>query len=126
MTEINSIKHKLKKQNIRFIRYIWTDNAGLIRSKAVHVRFIQDYLQSGVGIAKAQQAVPIMFDAPSPNSGLTPVGEVYLKPDWSTLTSLPYAPGHARVFTDIYEGKASWTHCPTTFLVRIIKEAKRI
>jgi glutamine synthetase len=50
-------------------------------------------MQHAVGISEAQQAVPVMFDAPSEGSVLGPVGEVRLPPDVTTVVMLPYAPG---------------------------------
>jgi glutamine synthetase len=116
----------VRTHQIRYVRFIWCDNAGLIRAKAVHTAFLEDYLEgAGVGIAAAQQALPVMMDALASGSGLTPAGEVHMRADWSTFTPLPYAPGHARVFTDIYEGDAPWPHCPRSFLRRMIERAGR-
>src|SRR3989344_1777382 len=120
--QLAKIKKQIKSQNIQFVRFLWCDNAGIIRCKAVSTRYIQDYLQ-GVSIAAAQQALPVMYDAPSAGSGLTPVGEVYMQADWSTFTQLPYSLTHARVLTDIYEGKNPWRHCPRSFLRRTIQKA---
>lgn len=116
----------IRTHQIRYVRFIWCDNAGLVRAKAVHTAFLEDYLEgAGVGIAAAQQALPVMMDALAPGSGLTPAGEVHMRADWSTFTPLPYAPGHARVLTDIYEGDAPWPHCPRSFLRRMIERAGR-
>lgn len=114
---------EIKKNNIQFIRFLWCDNAGIIRAKAIHVKFLSDYLNNGVGIASAQQALPVMYDAPVPNSGLTPAGEVFMRADWSTFKSLPYSQGQARVFTDIFDKGKPWTYCPRSFLKQVIKKA---
>lgn len=92
----------LGSDKVRFIRILWCDNANIIRAKAVHgTAFDSTCRQHGVGISVAQQAVPVMFDAPSAGSGLGPVGEVRLVPDLTTAVLLPYAPGHARVMGDM-------------------------
>lgn len=120
----NEIRAAIRSHGIRYVRFLWCDNAGLIRAKAVHTAFLEDYLEgAGVGIAAAQQAVPVMVDALASGSGLTPAGEVHMRADWSTFTLLPYAPGHARVLTDIHEGEAPWPHCPRSFLRRMIEWA---
>lgn len=120
------IQAAIRTHSLRYVRFVWCDNAGLIRAKAVHVASLEDYLQgAGVGIAAAQQALPVMYDALAPGSGLTPAGEVHMRADWDTFTPLPYAPGHARVFTDIYEGDRPWAHCPRSFLRRMIAQAQR-
>jgi glutamine synthetase len=66
-----------------------------------------------------------MADAPIKESGLGPVGEVRLVPDWSTFTPLPYAPGHARVMGDMVRQGRPWAYCPRYFLKRMIAEAAK-
>ena len=121
-SEILDIIHQ---RNIRFVRFIWCDNANVIRAKAVRTMFIESYLSGeGVGIAAAQQALPVMYDALSLGSGLTPAGEVHMRADWCTFAPLPYAESHARVLTDIYDGDRPWDHCPRSFLRRMIAQAE--
>jgi glutamine synthetase len=110
----------LKSQGIRLVRVAYCDNANLIRAKAVPAERLAAYGESGVGFSVAQQALPVMYDAVIPESGLGPVGEVWLVPDMSTLTPLPYAPGAAVVLGDFVtrEGRP-WDHCPRTFLKRV-------
>ena len=121
---LNAVLSAIQTQDIRYVRFIWCDNAGLIRAKAVHTSFLDSFLAGdGVGIAAAQQALPVMYDAPASGSGLTPAGEVHMRADWTTFTPLPYAPGHARVLTDIYDGEQPWGHCPRSFLRRVIARA---
>jgi glutamine synthetase len=125
----------IRAAGIRYVRFNWSDNAGLIRAKAVHTTFIKEtyagdtYAEdaaagSRIGLTPASQALPVMYDAPSPGSGLSATGEVHLCPDWATLCLLPYAPGHARVLCDIYDGDQPWRHCPRGFLRRIIARAE--
>lgn len=121
---IDNVLAGIETHDIQWVRFIWCDNANLIRAKAVHTGFLDDFLAGdGVGIAAAQQALPVMADAPAAGSGLTPAGEVHMRADWSTFTPLPYAPGHARVFTDIYERDEPWGHCPRAVLRRAITQA---
>lgn len=68
----------------------------------------------------AQQAIPVMYDAVAPESGLGPVGEVWLVPDWDSLATLPYALGHARVMGDMIKDGVAWALCPHSFLKRMI------
>ena len=128
MTENNKFK-KLKKSleeaGINFVRIVWCDNANIIRGKAVHVEMLSHYFEYGVGITAAQQAFPVMYDAVIAETGLSPVGEIRLIPDWSSLSSLPYAPGHARVMGNMVLNGNPWALCPRNFLVRMISAAKR-
>jgi glutamine synthetase len=117
----------LASDKVRFIRIVWCDNANIIRAKAVHrTSFTPSCMQYGVGISEAQQAVPVMFDAPSGGSGLGPVGEVRLVPDLNTAVLLPYAPGHARVMGDMMKDGRPWPFCPRDFLKRMISAASQM
>src|SRR2546422_8098592 len=107
---------RLDEAAIRWVRIAWGDHAGLIRAEAAHRRLLDDGLPEGVGITVAQQALPVMFDAVAPDSGLGPIGEARLIPDWSTLALLPWAPGHAQVMGDMMVDGAAWEHCPREYL----------
>ena len=115
----------LEKNKIRFVRILWCDNANIIRGKAVHRSRLSHYLSDGVGIAQAQQALPVMMDAIVAGTGLGPVGEVRLVPDWTTITPLPYAAGHARVMANMIHEGLPWSFCPRSFLQRMIALATK-
>ena len=123
-TRGESFKQTLKEGGIKFVRILWCDNANVIRAKAVHIDYLDDFIQNGVGITMAQQALPVMYDRVVPESGLGPVGEVRLMPDWSTMTLLPYAQGHAQVLSDmiISETGKVWEHCPRGFLRKQVQK----
>src|SRR5262245_37760355 len=87
---------------LKFVRLVWCDNANVIRAKAVHASVLGHYLDEGVGITVGQQALPVLYDAVIPETGLGPVGEARLIPDWPTLTPLPHAPGQARALADMH------------------------
>jgi len=114
----------LKNAGVQFIRVLWCDNANIIRGKAFHISVFEEHREHGIGISMAQQAIPAMYDAVAPNSGLGPVGEVWLVPDWSTLRVLPYAPTHARVMGDMVHQALPWSFCPRSFLRRMIAAAQ--
>lgn len=115
------LKH-LKKNNVKFIRIIWCDNANIIRAKSVHVNYLKDALSTGVKIAEAQMAIPVMYDAVVPGSRLTPVGEVTLIPDINTLKILPFARGQASMIGDMKTLGVftPWEHCPREYLKKQI------
>ncbi len=122
--DVDAGRAAIRAAGIRYVRLNWSDNAGLIRAKAVHTAFIED-VRAGprVGLTPAAQALPVMYDAPSPGSGLSATGEVHLCPDWETFCPLPYAAGHARVLADIYDGDHPWSQCPRGFLKRMVSRA---
>ncbi|MDJ0702155.1 MAG: glutamine synthetase family protein [Leptolyngbyaceae cyanobacterium MO_188.B28] len=119
----DSIPESLQKQGVKFVRVLWCDNANVIRGKAIHIGALSRHIKYGVSLSAAQQAIPVMYDAVAPGSGLGPVGEVWLTPDWSTLTVLPYAPSHARVLGDMAKDGEPWPWCSRQFLKRMIQAA---
>jgi glutamine synthetase len=121
---LQRLKQQIKDQKIRFVRVLWCDNANVIRGKAFHTDFLEEHQIHGVSISQAQQAIPVMYDAVVPESGLTPVGEAWLAPDWSTFQPLPYAPGHARVMGNMISQGEPWSLCPRGFLQRVIAAAE--
>ncbi|MCP4626932.1 MAG: glutamine synthetase [bacterium] len=122
-----ALKQTLKDAGIKFVRILWCDNANVIRAKAAHIDYLEEYIDNGVGIAAAQMALPVMHDSVVAETGLGPVGEVRLMPDWSTLTTLPFARGHAQVLSDmvISETGKVWEHCPRGFLKRQVRELEK-
>jgi glutamine synthetase len=120
------VNKTIEDRDIKFVRILWCDNANIIRAKAVHSQMLPHYWEDGVGISPGLQALPVMFDSVLGSSGLTPVGNVQLVPDWETFTPLPYSPGHARVFSYMMMDGTTWNLCPRGFLVRMIEEAKKV
>jgi glutamine synthetase len=112
---IATVQRLLRAADVRVVRYLWCDNANRVRTKATHVDDTPS-LRDGIALTLASQAVPVMYDAVVPGSGLTPVGEAVLRPDWETLAVLPFAPGQAHVMCDLVLDGEPWEHCPRAFL----------
>ena len=113
----------LESAGVKFLRITFCDNANVIRAKAIHLGILAENLEYPMGISVAQQGVPVMYDTVIKTSGLSPVGEAWSKPDWSTLRVLPYAPTHARVICDLSHNGQPWSLCPRQFLQRAIAAA---
>ncbi|MFC4456238.1 glutamine synthetase family protein [Deinococcus sonorensis] len=109
----------LNAEGIRYLRVLWSDNANVIRARAVRTTQLPG---TQVSISAGQLALPVMQDSVVPGAGLGPVGEAQLMPDWSTLRRLPYAPGEAQVLGDLWQDGQPWAHCPRTFLKRQIQQ----
>jgi glutamine synthetase len=84
---------------IKLVRFLYCDNGGVVRGKAVHVERLADRMRTGVGITLAMQAMNSL-DQLQPVDGMGPVGEVRLVPDPDTFTVLPYAPHTAALLAD--------------------------
>lgn len=123
---VDDIVRKAESAGTRLVRVAYCDNANLIRAKATPVEGLAQVAQWGIGFSVAQQALPVMYDTVLPDSGLTPVGEVWLVPDPGTFTPLPYSPGSALVFGNFRrDDGGAWEHCPRSTLERMVTEAGR-
>jgi glutamine synthetase len=111
--------------DMNMLRILWCDNANIIRAKAVHINASNAHLSDFyVGISEAMQALPVMYDAPVRETGLSPVGEVHLTADLASFMPLPYAPGHGRAMGDMLKNGKPWAYCPRNFLKKMEAEAR--
>ncbi len=115
-----SVLDAARRAKVRLVRFLYTDNGGIIRGKASHVDGLAQRLTDGIGLTVAMQAMN-MLDQLQPVEGMGPVGEIRLVPDASTFTVLPYAPHAAAMTVDMrtLDG-APWAACPRDFLKRQI------
>ncbi len=84
---------------VRLVRFLYCDNGGVVRGKAVSVEQLASRLHTGVGLTVAMQAMNSL-DQLQPVEGMGPVGEIRLVPDPATFTILPYAPRSAAMLVD--------------------------
>ena len=115
--------------DIDLLRYLWVDNANVIRSKAVYLPPLREALTADAGtldravqISQAQFALPVTGDSVVVATGLLPTHDVTLVPDWHSLRALPYAPRCAAVACDIYDGESPGAG-PRGFLRRMSRRA---
>jgi len=137
---INRLKiaDALNKEDLKFLRVLWCDNANVIRTKAIHLPSLKQQLSDDGNVEKrceelltgiersltnsiALQALPVIYDGPVPEAELEPVKEIRLVPDWSTLVMLPYARGHAQVMGNLMIDKSPWELCPRELLRRAVR-----
>jgi glutamine synthetase len=104
-----------------WVRFVFVDHAGIPKCKAVHRDAFETRARAGVGLAKGVLALD-PSGALHPASGLSPVGEVRLVPDLSTLTPLPFARGQAMVSCDMMEpdARTPWEGCPRGALRKVL------
>jgi glutamine synthetase len=104
-----------------WVRFVFVDHAGIPKTKAVHRDAFARRASVGVGLAKGVLALD-PSGALHPASGLSPVGEVRLVPDLSSLIPLPFAHGQAMVCCDMTEpdARTPWDGCPRGALRRVL------
>src|ERR687884_1791941 len=108
-------------EDIVWVRFTFVDHAGIPKTKAVYRDSFARRAGAGVGLAKGVLALD-PSGALHPASGLSPVGEVRLLPDLSSLTPLPFARGQAMVCCDMTEpdARTPWDGCPRGALRRVL------
>jgi glutamine synthetase len=116
---------KVEALDIRLIRYLYCDLAGVIRGKTVHASQFPKKISEGVGLTRAQNAVNL-FEELVPVEGMEPVGEVRIIPDPETFTILPWVDRTAGMFSDLLEQDGSeWGGCTRSVLKRAIDFAAK-
>jgi glutamine synthetase len=115
-------ENAMRPEDILWVRFVFVDHAGIPKAKAVHRDAFAARARAGVGLAKGVLALD-PSGALHPSSGLSPVGEVRLVPDLSSLTPLPFARGQAMVCCDMTEpdGHTPWDGCPRGVLRRVLE-----
>jgi glutamine synthetase len=119
----DEVVQKARENSVRFIRFLYCDNAGIIRGKAVHIDVLADRLRNGVGMPIAIQALN-MLDQLQPIENLGPVGEIRLMPDTATFHMLPYVPHQAALTSNLVDAEgAPWPLDPRSLLDYHIQRA---
>lgn len=114
---------RVRAEGVRQVRFLYCDNANIVRGKAAHAGALADFIEDGIGLTVAMQAF-CLTEHLAPGSALGPVGEVRLVPDPATFAILPYAFGEARMLCDMLtlDGQL-WEVCPRSFLKRMAARA---
>jgi len=114
---------RVRMANVRRVRFLYCDNANIIRGKSAHAGALADFIEAGIGLTVAMQGF-CLTEHLAPGSALGPVGEVRLVPDPETFAVLPYAPAEARLLCDMrtLDGEP-WDICPRSFLKRMAARA---
>jgi glutamine synthetase len=118
------VAQRARDAGLQLIRFLYTDNGGIIRGKSTHVSSLENRITDGIGLTVAMQAMN-MLDQLASVEGMGPVGEIRLTPDPATFRVLPYAPRQGAMTVDMIKLDGEpWEACPRTFLKRQVQVAK--
>lgn len=121
---IDQVVQRAKDADARLIRFLYTDNGGIIRGKSTYITGLRHRITDGIGLTVAMQAM-CMLDQLAPVDGMGPVGEIRLTPDPATFRILPYAANAAAMTVDMLKLDGEpWEACPRSFLKRQIQAGK--
>ncbi len=113
----SDIKNQINKNNIQFVRLVFTDIFGFAKNITIHIDELDKAIDG-----------ELMFDGSSID-GFARVEEsdMYLKPDLDTFQVYPWRPndqGVAHLFCDVYKTDGTpFEGCPRNTLKRVLKEA---
>ena len=114
------ILNSSQENNLRLIRFLYCDLAGVIRGKTVHASQLDSKIDEGVGLTRAQNAVNLFEDLVAVD-GMEPVGEVRIVPDPDTFAILPWLDRTASMHSNLQEKDGSeWAGCTRTVLRRAL------
>src|SRR5919197_2189287 len=83
-------------EGIRSVRFLYCDNANIVRGKAAHASALPDFIEAGIGLTVAMQSFCLTVHL-APGTALGPVGEIRLGPNTQNFAPLPYAPRETRM-----------------------------
>ena len=118
-----AVTRQAQDAGVRLIRFLYTDNGGIIRGKVTNITGLRDRIGDGIGLTVAMQSMN-MLDQPASVEGMGPVGEIRITPDPATFRLLPYAEKSAAMTVDMLKIDGTpWEACPRSFLKRQIQAA---
>ena len=116
---------RAEAEDLEFVIFLYADHGGVTRGKAAAREFLPERIASGIGHTCAMMAMT-MLDTLQPVEGMSPVGEVRIKPDPDTLVALPYSPGAGAMLADLVKPDGEpWEACSRSFLKDAIADLAR-
>jgi len=113
---------RAEAEGISLVWFLYADHGGIIRGKSASVAALPSRMVTGIGHTVAMMAMS-MLDHLQPVEGMSPVGEVRIRPDPATFVPLPYAPGAAAMLADLVQPDGEpWGGCARTYLRRAIAD----
>jgi glutamine synthetase len=113
---------RAQAEGISLVWFLYADHGGIIRGKSASAAALPSRIETGIGHTVAMMAMS-MLDHLQPVEGMSPVGEVRIRPDPATFVPLPYAPGAAAMLADLVQpGGEPWDGCARTYLRRAIAD----
>ena len=120
---VEGVLQQVDDADVRLVRFLYCDYAGIIRTKVVHRANLERKLTEGVGVTLAQWSLNVrdeLIDIPE----MPPVDEVRLVPDPSTFTVLPWVEAGGSIVASLLDrSREPWFGCTRSLLRRQIAAA---
>ncbi len=126
-TTIEDVVARVAADDIRLVRFLYCDPAGVIRGKNVHVARLANRMREGIGMTRAQNTLNILDQLAPLVEGMEPVGEIRITPDPDTYSVLDWVPRTASMLSDqLGHDGLDWGSCTRSFLKRVIADAQSV
>jgi glutamine synthetase len=115
----------VKDEKINLIKFQWLGNDLIPRAMVSHADFLRDHMRDGIGIPMALQCFNVLDKVAYEGSWGSEAPELKIMPDPTTFSALPYAPGSARMISELWgEDLKPHPTDPRSFLRRVIAKAQ--
>jgi len=117
----------VKDEGINIVKFLWMGNDMISRAMATHVDFLEESINSGIGITRGMQSFNAL-DLLVPNGRFGPESsEFRIVPDLNTFACVPYAPGSARFIGELWEPEMRPSSTDSRYyLRRIVEQAEKM
>jgi len=96
------VLEELKSKGVKFVRVLYIDLDSMIRGRITPIEEFEKEAEEGLTLAMVMQSAFSFTDELIIGSRYTPVGEVRLLPDLSTIKFVPWSPEHVMVIGEQY------------------------
>lgn len=97
-----SVLKRVKDEKINLIKFQWLGNDLIPRAMVSHAEFLREHMRDGIGIPKALQSFNVLDKVAYEGSWGSEAPELKIMPDPETYSPLPYAPGSARMISELW------------------------
>ena len=116
-----------RDRDLRFVRFAWVDNDGVLCAQAMGARRLEELARDGLGVVTGVQAISVDGSLVPTGVGLGAVGQVWLVPDLDSARVLPWEPAHGSVMAAFVERDGTpWRFCPRQALLRAVGHLRSV
>src|SRR5208282_1319373 len=100
---LDSVLKRVKEEKINLIKFQWLGNDLIPRAMVSHADFLAEHMRDGIGIPMVLQCFNVLDKVAYEGSWGSEAPELKIMPDATTFSPLPYAPGSARMMSELWD-----------------------
>ncbi len=98
---LDDVLKRVKAENVNLIKFQWLGNDLIPRALVSHADYLSVHARDGIGVPKALQSFNVLDKIAYDGSWGSESKELKIVPDLNTFAVLPYAPGSARLMSEL-------------------------